>query len=116
MAAAELAVEPPHASKRSSPLRLFFLGMALFSAAILMLAFVPEFAEFAAGKFPIAWVLHIHAGIMFSWWGAFAVQAYLGASGKTKIHRRVGVFAIAIGWLAWASAVAGIVWTGIAAC
>lgn len=91
------------ASKRRRPLRRFFPGMALFAAAILMLAFVPEFRKFAAGTFPIPWVLHIHAVIMFSWAGAFALQAYLGASGRATTHRRVGAYAIAIGWLAWAS-------------
>lgn len=103
MATAKLAVEAPIRSKRRRRFRLFFPGMAMFAAAILMLAFVPEFRKFAAGAFPIPWVLHVHAAIMFSWVGAFALQAYLGASGRTSMHRRVGPYAIVIGWLAWAS-------------
>ena len=81
----------------------FFCGMAGFAVVILMVAFVPEFRRYAAGTFPIAWILHIHAAIMFAWVGAFALQAYLGATGRTSIHRRTGTYAIALGWLAWAS-------------
>lgn len=84
-------------------LRYFFPGMAGFAVIILMVAFVPEFRRYAAGSFPIAWVLHIHAAIMFAWVGAFALQSYLGATGRTSTHRRTGNYSIALGWLAWAS-------------
>ena len=92
-------------SERRWRWRYFFLGMAGFAAVILMDAFVPEFRRYAAGTFPIAWILHIHAAIMFAWVGAFALQAYLGATGRTATHRRTGAYAIALGWLAWASMV-----------
>ena len=81
----------------------FFPAMTGFAAVILMVAFVPEFRRYAAGTFPIAWVLHIHAAIMFAWVGAFALQAFLGATGRTLTHRKTGTYAIALGWLAWAS-------------
>ena len=103
MTTAKLAIEAPIRIKPHRRFRLFFPGMAMFAVVILMVAFVPEFRKFAAGTFPIPWVLHVHAAIMFFWAGAFAVQAYLGASGRTSMHRRVGPYAIAIGWLAWAS-------------
>lgn len=103
MATSEITLEGTVRNKLHRRLRRFFPGMALLAIAILMLAFVPEFRKFAAGTFPIPWVLHVHAVIMFSWAGGFALQAYLGASGRTSMHRRVGPYAIAIGWLAWAS-------------
>lgn len=84
-------------------LRYFFSGMAGFALVILMAAFVPEYRRFGAGAFPIAWVLHIHAAIMVAWAGAFALQSYLGATGRTATHRRVGAYAVGMGWLAWAS-------------
>jgi hypothetical protein len=42
---------------------------------------------------------------MTSWLGAFALQAWLGATGRTALHRRVGRYAVAVGWLACASMV-----------
>ena len=92
-------------SPRQRPLRYFFPGMAAFAFAFLAVVFVPEFQRFAAGTFPIAWVLHIHAAIMFAWAGAFALQAWLGATGRTDSHRQTGRYAMAIGWLAFVSMV-----------
>lgn len=97
------AIEPPPRRAGKRPLRYFFPGMAGLAVVILMTAFVPEFRKYAAGTFPIAWVLHIHAAIMFAWVGAFSFQAYLGASGRTALHRRTGTYAIGLGLLAWAS-------------
>jgi hypothetical protein len=103
MATAELAVSSSGARRR--PLRLFFIFMVAASVAILSLAFVPEFIAYAAGAFPIAPILHVHAAIMVAWVAAFGVQAYLGARGKIVQHQRAGRLAFAIGWLAWASMV-----------
>lgn len=100
MVTVELGIASP---KRLRPLRYFFPGISAFAAVFLALVFIPEFQRFAAGTFPIAWVLHVHAAIMFSWVGAFGLQSYLGATGRTGTHRRMGRYAIAIGWLAWVS-------------
>ena len=102
MAKTEIGVYPP-TIRLHRPLRFFFPGMAAFAGLIIALAFVPEFVRFAAGTFPIPWVLHVHAAIMFSWFGAFALQAFLGATGRTKLHRRIGSYAVAVGGLAFAS-------------
>ena len=79
--------------------------MVAASVAILSIAFVPEFMAYAAGAFPIAPILHLHAAIMVGWVVAFGVQAYLGASRKIVQHQRAGRIAFVIGWLAWASMV-----------
>ena len=103
MATAELALEPLAPRSRRRPLRFFFVGMATLAVILVLLAFVPEYRKFAGGTFPIAGVLHIHALIMGTWVAAFVVQAYLGATGRTAFHRRVGAYVVAIGCLAWAS-------------
>lgn len=105
MATAQPTTGFAEARRRRRPLRYFFPLMAAFAGVILMAAFVPEFRRFAAGTFQIPWILHVHAAIMVSWVGAFAMQACLGASGRTAAHRRVGPYAIGLGWLAWASMV-----------
>ena len=85
--------------------RFFFVGFALFALAITAVAFVPEYARFSTGKFPIASVLHIHAALMEAWVAAFVLQAWLGATGRVALHRRIGPYAIALGVAAWASMV-----------
>lgn len=105
MATAEFATKPDGPRRRTRPLRYFFPGMAALAFVILMVGFVPEFRRYAAGTFPIPWILHIHAAIMFAWVGSFALQAWLGATGRTALHRRVGPYAIASGWLAFVSMV-----------
>ena len=105
MATAEVALRSSKPRRRRRPLRFFFLGMALFAAAIVLAAFVPEFRRYAAGTFPIAPILHVHAAIMAAWVGAFAFQAYLGATGQTALHRRAGPYAVAIAVVACLSMV-----------
>ena len=94
---------PPH--DRLRPLRYFFPGMVAFAVVLILLGFGPEVQKFATGTFPIPWVLHVHAAIMMTWVASFAVQAWLGATGRTTLHRRTGNYAIALGWLACASMV-----------
>ena len=101
MATAEVALQAPRGPRRA--LRYFSVGMAAFATAIVLAAFIPEFVQFAAGTFPIAAVLHVHAAIMMAWVGAFALQAWLGASGRTALHRRLGPYAVGVALLAWAS-------------
>jgi len=101
MATADVSLQTPRRGRRT--LRYFSVGMAAFASAIVLAAFVPEFVQFAAGTFPIAPILHVHAAIMVAWVGAFALQAYLGASGQTALHRRIGPYAVAVALLAWLS-------------
>lgn len=83
--------------------RPFFPGMALLAIAIAATAFIPEYIANAAGHFPIAWILHIHGAIMFACLSTFLVQAWLGATGRTQLHRKIGNYGFAIGALAWVS-------------
>ena len=103
MTTADVALQVPVPPRRRRLRRFFFAGMALFATAIVLAAFVPEFLRFAAGTFPIALVLHAHAAIMVAWIGAFALQAYLGATGQTALHRRLGPYAVGVAAVAWLS-------------
>jgi hypothetical protein len=81
--------------------RFFFIGMGLFAIIIVSLTFVPEYRKFTAGSFPIAPVLHLHAAIMGVWVLTFVGQAGLAATGRLALHRQIGRFGIAWGWIAW---------------
>ena len=105
MATAEFAVQPLAPQRRPRTTRKFFLGMTALAVVILMVGFVPEIRRFAAGTFPIPWILHVHAAFMVTWVASFGLQAWLGATGRTKLHRRTGPYAVTAGWLACASMV-----------
>ena len=103
MATADCVMDAPAPHRRPGPLRYFFVGMVIVATVVLGVAFIPEYRKFAAGAFPIAGVLHVHAAIVTAWVAAFAFQAYLGATGRTNLHRRVGPYALSVGRIAWAS-------------
>src|SRR5947208_2007907 len=103
MATTELAIDARTPRRRRKLSRYFFVGMAAFAVALLALTFVPEYRRFASGSFEIARVLHLHAALMAAWVVGFAVQAWLGASGQTALHRHVGPYIVGVGVLAWAS-------------
>lgn len=105
IAASELALRPAIVRPKPRAGRYFFMGMAALAIAILAAAFVPEFVQFARGTFPIAPILHVHAALMGAWVAAFICQVYLGATGRIALHRKFGLYAFLIGWLAWASMV-----------
>lgn len=105
MATTELAIELPRKARQRRVLRYFFPSMAGFAFILAFIGFTPEVRRFAAGTFPIPWVLHVHAAIMVSWLSAFALQAWLGATKRTTLHQRSGPYAIAVAWLACASMV-----------
>jgi hypothetical protein len=78
--------------KSQRPHRLYLVASAVFVALV--------FAAFAR-KFYLAWLFHspalsilllIHGTVMSGWVVLLIAQSALIAAGKTKLHRRVGVF------------------------
>ena len=81
--------------------RWVFFGMAAFFVAIVLAGFLPDSAEkmaaVAAGKrAPFPPILHVHAVLMGSFLTLLLAQTWLGATGRTRLHRRLGVLAFAI--------------------
>jgi hypothetical protein len=64
--------------------RYFFVLLALLGILIASIAFVPVFLKFAAGTFPIAWVLNIHGALMGTWLALFFAQAILASTGQSN--------------------------------
>jgi hypothetical protein len=85
--------------------RYFFVLLALLGILIASIAFVPVFLKFAAGTFPIAWVLNIHGALMGTWLALFFTQAILASTGRLALHRKLGTFGIVLGFPVWASMV-----------
>lgn len=107
---ATVAVEPVESQAwKLAVERFFFVGLGLFAIAITVIAFVPEFARFAVGKFPIAPDLHVHAAIVEAWFVMFVLQAWLGATGRIALHRKLGPYGIAMGVIAWVSMIFAVI-------
>jgi hypothetical protein len=83
--------------------RIVFGALGVFAVAVAATAFIPEYLRFAAGHFPIATVLHVHAALLGAWLATFLLQAWLAASGRVALHGKIGPYGIALGVVAWAS-------------
>ncbi len=89
----------------SRSIRYFFVLIALFGIVIASIVFVPQILKFAAGTFPIAWVLNVHGALMTAWLALFLAQALLASTGRLALHRKLGTFGIVLGFPVWASMV-----------
>jgi hypothetical protein len=100
------AVEPVRASTNaiSPPRSRFFIALALLMLAIVFAGFAPTFFlrawfdtkdRVTGGPLPPHVMLH---GVLLSaWFGLFAVQAWLVAAHRTRLHMRLGIAAVALG-------------------
>lgn len=93
------------ATRRRRGGRYFFAALSVLFVGIAIAVFVPTYLDVASGKLQIAGVVHVHAVLMSSWLALFIAQAVLASSGRIALHRRVGSFGIALGFLVWASMV-----------
>lgn len=85
--------------------RYFFVSSAVTFLIVAALGFGPHLLAFAAGKFPIAAVAHVHGALMVSWLLTLVTQSTLAARGRIDLHRKVGGFAKWLGVAIWISIV-----------
>lgn len=76
----------------------FFCGMSILVALVVFVGFARTY--FLAGLFhakPLpAPIVHVHGAVFTSWILLLVVQTSLAASGRTDIHRRLGVAGLAL--------------------
>src|SRR6516165_1894958 len=71
--------------------RLFFTGMALASAVILFLGFLPSYFHRSA-ELPLLTPLYqLHGAVFTAWIVLLVAQTALVAQGRSDIHRKLGV-------------------------
>ena len=77
--------------------RNFYFTMALICVAIAFIGFAPSYwAPMAKGAFHEAPIYHLHGLVFFSWTVYFAFQTWLVPSGRTALHRSVGLIGISL--------------------
>jgi hypothetical protein len=89
MASVEVGATGASAWLASRSIRYFFVLIALFGIVIASIVFVPQILKFAAGTFPIAWVLNVHGALMTAWLALFFAQALLASTGRLALHRNL---------------------------
>ena len=96
MSAASVTAESPQIAPRRAALpsrhdRLFFSGMAAAAALTVFAGFAPTY--YLKGLFAspgLSPLLHLHGALFTSWILLFIAQTALVASGRTRVHRRIG--------------------------
>jgi hypothetical protein len=77
--------------------RQYFRGMAGLLLGIVLVGFAPTFhlkAFFGTPALPL--YLHVHGVLLFAWYVLFLTQSALVASGRTYVHRRLGLTSIGL--------------------
>jgi hypothetical protein len=90
---AQMVIKSEHAPARRRYEGYFFSGMALLILGTVFLGFAKTY--FLAGVFraPLpSWVIHVHGAAFTSWILLLIVQTSLVSTGRTDIHRRLGMF------------------------
>jgi hypothetical protein len=74
--------------------------MALLIVAVVAYGFGQTFeANLAHPPYPRPWILYVHAVVFPLWIGLFVAQTALARFGRTRLHRAVGPFGLALGAL-----------------
>jgi hypothetical protein len=71
--------------------RLFFTGMALASALMLFLGFLPSYFHRSAELPPLTPLYQLHGALFTAWIGLLVAQTALVAGRRTDLHRTLGV-------------------------
>src|SRR5262249_20152618 len=81
-------------------LRGFYVGMAVFMFAIMLVGFWPSyFGPLLRGVASRPWVIHLHGIVFIGWMVLLFAQVSLVAAGRTALHRKIGNVGIVYGCL-----------------
>jgi len=89
------------ASRRTG--RYFFVGIGAFCIVLVVAGFGPHVYRYLNGEIHFPPIVHVHAVIMLAWVVLYTVQAGLASRGNLRLHRRIGVSAIALAVMVWLS-------------
>jgi hypothetical protein len=80
----------------------FYLALTLFLIVTVVVGFWPTyFGTFLSGGISRPLVMHLHGAIFTGWMALLVLQVGLAASGRVRLHRRVGNVGIGYGSLVW---------------
>ena len=78
----------------------FYVGLGAFMTAIVVVGFWPSyFGPMLAGNIARPAVIQAHGLVFVGWMALLMAQVILAARGRVQLHRTVGRYGIAYGWL-----------------
>jgi hypothetical protein len=78
--------------------RFYYCILALIIAALVVAGFEPRLnAHLLHSPTPLPLILYVHAAVFASWIILFMLQTALIATGRVKLHRKVGVLGFVLG-------------------
>ena len=90
---------------------LFYLGFGLLGLLVVALGFGVTYAvPMARRTFSAPWSVHLHGASALGWILLLIVQAKLVRGRRTPLHRRLGLIALLLALVVWASGIATAVW------
>lgn len=91
-------LSPKLAIRRSD--HRFYAGMAVFGIVLVVLGFWPSyFGPLIDSSYSGTVVVKVHAIAFLAWMALFLTQALLVGSGRSKLHRRLGMYGVGLGVL-----------------
>lgn len=92
-----LLTTSPDVARRSWTVALgrwIYAALTVLLFAIVLTGFWPSyFARLLAGTSAHHWIIHLHAAVFIGWMVLLLVQVALVRSGRTRLHRRLGLAA-----------------------
>ena len=90
------AINPKLAIRRSD--HRFYAGMAVFGIVLVILGFWPSyFGPLLDSSYSGTVVVKIHAIVFLAWMLVFLTQALLVGSGRSKVHKKLGLYGVGLG-------------------
>ncbi len=98
----------PWATDRRQP---FYPGIGLAGLVVIALGFGVTYGlPMARGTFAAPWFVHLHGASALTWVLLYIAQSVLVSTGRTSIHRRLGLSALPVAAAIWASGIATAIW------
>jgi hypothetical protein len=93
-----VAVADRRATTRPRPRPRFYVGLAAFMVAIVVVGFWPSyFGPLLRGNVTRPLVIQVHGIIFVGWMALLVAQVLLAARGRVDLHRKIGRFGIVYG-------------------
>ena len=85
----------------------FYVGLGAFMVAIVVAGFWPSyFGPMLQGRIARPAIIQVHGIVFVGWMALLMTQVVLAARGRMDLHRRIGRYGIAYGWLVVAAGLA----------
>jgi len=102
MGAMTMALDNP---VRRNTDRVFFTGMALALAIMMVVGFWPTYFMRNAALPPLSWLYHAHGALFVVWISLFIAQTALVSNRRTDVHRKVGIVGAVVAAMVFAMGV-----------